>query len=73
VNFPTKLAKLVQFTLEKHFFPIFSQFLLSKQNLVVFKFFGKKVAKLVPFMFTDGCETEGGMDNSHPPHGLCNV
>jgi hypothetical protein len=29
------------------------------------------VAKLVCFMFTDGCKTEeGDMDNSHPPHRL---
>jgi hypothetical protein len=32
VNFPTKLAKLVQFTLEKQLFPNFSQFLLSTLN-----------------------------------------
>jgi hypothetical protein len=39
----------------------------------VFNFLVKKVAKIVPFMFTDGCETEGSMDNSHPPQGFaCN-
>jgi hypothetical protein len=36
----------------------------------VFNFLVKKVAKIVPFMFTDGCETEGSMDNSHPPQGF---